>query len=217
MPECYTCGQQIVFDKSIISKTGKPIPLWTDKKNAHGHDQNGNPIRQPIPIIGAQPSTATKQQYRTSTFTTPTDIPKTSQGGSYLDLKRTRVMLEELTKDVRELKEIVNSRTILDTQRYEGKSDLMFNAWRPFFNTQGVIASELQKDKQQNLDTSLINHSKKADENFAKQNTTKFVDESKQHDFNIDERIPDNNDEMLGAAAIIDDNNNDQEGVINDE
>lgn len=49
MPECYTCHEEIIFDKNIRSKTGKPIPLWPDGQNTHGHDEQGQPIRGELP------------------------------------------------------------------------------------------------------------------------------------------------------------------------
>src|SRR5688572_31585621 len=50
MANCFTCGEQITFDKNILSKTGKQIPLWPDKQDAHGHDKDtGKLIRQPLP------------------------------------------------------------------------------------------------------------------------------------------------------------------------
>lgn len=64
MPQCFTCGQEITFDKNIRSKTGKQIPLWIDKQNTHSHDDNGQPIRSPLPT-GQQ-----QQQVQTTTNTT---------------------------------------------------------------------------------------------------------------------------------------------------
>ena len=49
MPNCFKCGQEITFDKTILSKSGKQIPLWVDKQNTHSHDDSGQPIRSPLP------------------------------------------------------------------------------------------------------------------------------------------------------------------------
>ena len=49
MPNCFKCGNEITFDKTILSKSGKQIPLWIDKQNTHSHDDNGQPIRSPLP------------------------------------------------------------------------------------------------------------------------------------------------------------------------
>lgn len=146
---------------------------------------------------------------------TPPDVPKTTQGGLYLDTKRIRVMLEELTKKVDEIQHKLEYNTQIDTNKLIGQLQQVHDVIAPFLNTQGVVAADLLKDsKQLKIDPSTVNHSNKADAYIEQQqNNTKFVDESKQHDFNIDDRIPDNHDEMF--AAINDDNNN--EGVINDE
>jgi hypothetical protein len=122
MPSCFTCGKDITFDKTIVSKTGKQIPLWPDKESAHGHDQDGNAIRQPLPIPtnpyqGQQPA-ATQQQSNNRQFnttqgfspnpqatnqggyytTTKPQEQQSSSGGSYMDTKRLRVMTEELQR-----------------------------------------------------------------------------------------------------------------------
>jgi hypothetical protein len=101
MIPCYTCGQEITFDKSIVSKTGKPIPLWPDKENAHGHDDTGKPIRQPLPIPtnpyqGQQP--VTQQSFSSQQQQRPMTSSSSSSGGSYMDTKRLRVMTEELQR-----------------------------------------------------------------------------------------------------------------------
>ncbi|MGZ5548363.1 MAG: hypothetical protein ACXWFZ_10480, partial [Nitrososphaeraceae archaeon] len=134
MPDCFTCGEDITFDKDIRSKTGKQIPLWPDKQNAHGHDEAGNPIRQPLPQIQQQqrqqsPSTSS---YVASNYV---DSTKSTQGGPILDTKRILQTLVELSKEVRELKQIIDSRTIIDTNKYEGKSDQIFNVIAPFLST----------------------------------------------------------------------------------
>ena len=143
MVDCFTCGEDITFDKDIRSKTGKQIPLWPDKENAHGHDEQGNPIRQPLP------QTAQKQQFYPQTSPAPREPQQrtTTQGGGSLDTKRTLQALMELMNEVREIKAILNSRTILDTNRYEGKNDQIYQVIAPFLNTQGVVASELLDEK----------------------------------------------------------------------
>ena len=44
VPNCFTCGEDITFNKAILSKTGKQIPLWPDQRNTHSHDEDGKPI-----------------------------------------------------------------------------------------------------------------------------------------------------------------------------
>jgi hypothetical protein len=66
MAQCFTCGESITFDRNILSKTGKQIPLWPDKQNAHGHDDFGKPTRQPLPTATiAPPPPQQQQQFRT--------------------------------------------------------------------------------------------------------------------------------------------------------
>ena len=140
--KCFTCDEAITFDDTILSKTGKKIPLWPDKKNTHGHDDNGEPIRGDLPETQLQP----KQQFYPSSQQTRAP-PSTTQGGASLDTRRTIQALTEIMAELREIKEILNSRTILDTNRYEGKNDQIYHVIAPFLNTQGVIASELIKDE----------------------------------------------------------------------
>lgn len=175
MPTCYTCKQEIAFDKEIRSVTGKQIPLWPDKKDTHGHDETGKPIRQPIPLqpLQQQQQSPQQQQHNLSSSASQVkqQIPQQSQGGSYLDTKRIRVMLEDLTKEVRDLKESIENKVILFSNIYEGRMNAMFNAFSDSLGTIGIPASELLKQKQQRQSiiesTSPfidLDHSKKADE-----------------------------------------------------
>ncbi len=119
MPTCYTCGEDITFNKAILSKTGKQIPLWPDQRNTHSHDEDGKPIRKPLPNEGLnQQQTQQFNQYnRQPTFPPPPSSegfkPITSggqsQGGSYMDTKRLRVMTEEIGKKQLEHDDILQS------------------------------------------------------------------------------------------------------------
>ncbi len=122
MPTCYTCNEDITFDKTILSKTGKQIPLWPDKMSTHSHDEQGNPIRKPLPNQGLnQQQTEQFNQYnRQPTFPPPPPLeqqgqrfkPVTggqSQGGGYMDTKRLRVMTEEIGKKQLEHDDILQS------------------------------------------------------------------------------------------------------------
>ena len=102
MPSCFTCGQDITFNKKYLSKTGKQIPLWPDEKNTHGHDESGRPIRGDLPPTQQTQNFYTPPPPPTESFKQTTQ----SQGGSYLDTKRIRVMLEDLTKKSMEHDEI---------------------------------------------------------------------------------------------------------------
>ena len=74
MIECFKCGEEISFNKNILSKTGKQIPLWPDQRNTHSHDDRGNPIRGDLPEftsaagptdqVGGQPQYQQQQQQR---------------------------------------------------------------------------------------------------------------------------------------------------------
>lgn len=145
---------------------------------------------------------------------TTTLSPTPSQGGSFLDTKRIRVMLEELTKKIDNIEQKLEYNTQIDTNKLIGQLQQVHDVIAPFLNTQGVVAADLLKDsKQLKIDPSTINHSNKADAYMEQQNNnTKFVDESKNLD--LDERIPDNHDEML-ASQYEDDNSN--KGVIEEE
>lgn len=104
MPKCFTCSEEITFDKNIRSKTGKQIPLWPDLQSAHGHDEEGKAIRQPLPLATnpyqVQPSPSSTQR----PFT-PSSSSGQSQGGSFMDTKRLRVMTEDLQKQANLLDE----------------------------------------------------------------------------------------------------------------
>lgn len=102
-----------------MSKTGKQIPLWPDKKSTHSHDDDGNPIRKPLPIqnlsqeqtqqfnqYNRQQPPQQQQQHQPSSGFTATGQ---SQGGSYMDTKRLRVMVEEMQKLINFLDEKIES------------------------------------------------------------------------------------------------------------
>jgi hypothetical protein len=96
MPPCFKCGKDITFNKNIRSKTGKQIPLWPDERDAHGHDEQGEAIRQPLPPQQTQDYQQHQEQKSYFTKTQPQSTSNESQGGSYMDTKRLRVMVEEL-------------------------------------------------------------------------------------------------------------------------
>lgn len=223
MPNCYTCQEEIIFDKNVRSKTGKQIPLWPDRKNAHGHDDQGNPIRQPLPI-----GTGTIQQQKPPMGSfqeiTPTDIPKTSQGGLPLDTKRLLQAVVELTKEVRdfrqEIKTMIQEVTIVDTARYENQISWIYDKIPEEQKDKDFKSAKEYHDQLTKpiIDPVTTNHAKIAEDkqNFMQRKQdrvpNKFVDESKQEKQTFDERIPDNNEEFAIEQALKDD-----EGVIDED
>lgn len=149
-----------------------------------------------------------------STYT-PTDIPKTSQGGLPLDTKRilqtlaelTLQTLVELTKEVRELKEEVKNNVQIDSARYENQMDIIYN--RLSKETEDYMKSADKYLK----DSTMINHSKIAEDkqNFMQRKRDRTIhDESKEKTF--DDSIPDNAEDFAIEQTLKDD-----EGVIDEE
>ena len=175
MPPCYTCHKEITFDKSILSPTGKQIPLWPDKKNTHSHDEQGNPIRKPLPNQGLDPEqTQQFNQYnRHITFPAPQSLEKQvqrfqptggqSQGGSYLDTKRLRVMIEEIGKKQLEHDDILQSIYAL----CRNNSNMLLELLNHFKLVEPTTAAALHQ-QQQNPDEKY----KKEQDEIAKWNKT---------------------------------------------
>jgi hypothetical protein len=221
MPTCYTCHEEITFDKNIKSKTGKQIPLWPDKQNAHGHDEEGNAIRQKLPFQSQQ-----QQQQQSSNVKsishdnlTPTDVPIHSQGGPALDTKRTLQAIVELTKELREFKEeIRNSVVVIDSGRYENQMKAIYDVMAPLLNTQVKTASELYKDTN---DPTFINHAKRADDyqNFM-QNTSKSTNTNKvfnEKGPDLDESIPDSKEYQDLVGMKVEEESDIDEGVYTED
>jgi hypothetical protein len=209
MPVCYTCHEEITFDKNIKSKSGKQIPLWPDKQNAHSHDEDGNAIRQPLPFQSPPPQQTQQQstwtqnaKYNTSTGS------GYSQGGQTLDQKRERVMIEELKTQVRELREELQTHVIIDSSRYENQMKVIYEVIAPLLNTQKTAADYLKEEKPE-----IINHAKKADDymNFMQsKKNPKIIDEKE-----LDKKIPDDNDfKDLDKMEFEEDS--DVKGVVDD-
>jgi hypothetical protein len=93
MPNCFTCGKEITFDKKILSKTGKQIPLLPDKQYAHGHDKDGNEVNKPIEELGQQqlPTQQEKKDWNTTSTAKYKEEGGFTQGGGYMDTKRLRM------------------------------------------------------------------------------------------------------------------------------
>ena len=150
--KCFTCGEVITFDDSILSKTGKKIPLWPDKQNTHGHDDDGNPIRGDLPEQA--PQQQQKQQFYPPQQTTAASRapPTTSQGGSYMDTKRIRVMLEEIGKKQLEQDDVIQSTYAL----CRNNSNMLVELMTHFKLIETTTASALhqQQKKQQEQEQS---------------------------------------------------------------
>jgi hypothetical protein len=144
---CYTCQEEIVFDKNILSKTGKQIPLWPDKKNTHSHDEQGQPIRKPLPTP-EYPASLEKQPARIAP-TTGFEAKGESQGGGYMDTKRLRVMVEELQKQVNELAQKLESHVIIDSNRYENQMQIIYQKLGPLMDSTLTAAEMYNKQKKQ--------------------------------------------------------------------
>lgn len=199
---CFTCGEEIAFDKSIVSKTGKQIPLWPDKENTHGHDENGEPIRGELP---QDYKPKPKQQFfkKPSVASRP---PPAQSSQSSSDMKQfLQVLLE--------IKAMLEKNVLIDSARYE--------------NQMSVIYDQLSKTKDETfkqasqLDIISVNHSKIADDrqNFMQQKRDrpfgtkmKVIDESKEKI--LDERIPDNDEELQAAQSEYDDND---KGIVTED
>jgi hypothetical protein len=158
LPNCYTCGEDITFDKNILSKTGKQIPLTADKKYTHGHDEQGNPTKKPLPNqdLSAEQTQQFNQYNRQQTQTTvkspttgytATTSNTPSQGGAYMDTKRLRVMVEELQKQVNELEQKLESHVIIDSNRYENQMQIIYQKLGPLMDST-LTAAEMYKQKQ---------------------------------------------------------------------
>src|SRR5688572_12603150 len=147
MPNCFTCHQEITFDKNIRSKSGKQIPLTPDKRYAHSHDQEGNPINQPLPNQQPQQTASYSTTSPQGGFQFKSQPQQESQGGVTLDTKRLRVMLEEQGQRLQRIEEKLEYNTQVDTNKLIGQLQQINDTIAPFLNTQGVVASELLKDK----------------------------------------------------------------------
>jgi hypothetical protein len=211
LPPCYTCGQEIVFDKSILSKTGKQIPLWPDKQNTHSHDEQGNPIRKELPTQGLNPQQT--QQFNQYNRLTPPPLeqqeqrfkPVTggqSQGGGYMDTKRLRVMTEEIGKKQLEHDDILQSIYAL----CRNNSNMLLELLNHFKLVEPTTAAALhqQQQQQQNPDEKY----RKEQEEIAKWNNRRAYDILEEDRKNVDKIL--NRDP---EAEIVDDKALEKEGI----
>lgn len=241
MANCFTCGEQITFNKNILSKTGKQIPLWPDQRDAHGHDKDtGKPIRQPLPNQGLnEQQTQQFNQYnrRGGPETVPApgfestyqQQPKTreqkyedisrsssgfqatgySQGGSYMDTKRLRVMVEELQKLLNVLDEKIEA-----CYQLAKSNNIMLGELIQYFK---INDPKSAKELYEAMDNTKREALKPEPEvkgwnsvpNSTNKTKTAIVDESK--DFPVEETLKDDDDDDLD-----DDEQNNNKGVIDD-
>jgi hypothetical protein len=244
MANCFTCGEQITFDKNILSKTGKQIPLWPDKQDAHGHDKDtGKPIRQPLPNANLSPEqtqqfnqynrddkswqtwnkTQQPQQYIPKSLEqqpqrfqqTPLEqkykerqqqigqSTSTSQGGSYLDTKRLRVLTEELAKEISTFNEKMEALY----QLAKSNNAMLGELTQVFKITDPKSAAELYEVMQHTKNEALKKEPAQV-HGWNSVPNTKLVDESK--DFPVEETLKDDDD------VDDDDHDNNTKGVIDD-
>jgi len=197
-----------------LSKTGKQIPLWPDKQNTHGHDEDGNAIRGPLPGGGQQPpqqksdwNTTSTQRFTTSTAAGP-DTQSQSQGGSYLVTKRLRVMVEELTKKVNELEGKIESHVMIDSNRYENQMNIIYQKLGPLMDST-ITAAEMFKQRENKKPVAGEVRGWNSVPNSA---PTKFVDESQQQndDYPVEKTLTDDDD-------VNDDENINNKGVTEED
>ena len=220
--KCYTCQKEIVFDKTILSKTGKQIPLWPDKQNTHGHDEDGNATRGPLPEFTSAGPVERPQQQKSDWNTTSTEKLKPptqwstdttkqqssqSQGGSYLDTKRLRVMVEELTKKVSEIERTLESHVMIDSNRYENQMQIIYDKLGPLMDST-LTAAEMYKQKQEKQQQK--QPEVKGWNSVPNSAPTKFVVES-EHDFPVEQTLTDDDDD------VNDDNENNNKGVTEED
>ena len=220
--KCYTCQKEIVFDKTILSKTGKQIPLWPDKQNTHGHDEDGNAIRGPLPAGAAgqqqQPqqksdwNTISTQRFKGSTISPESDTQSqsSSSGGSYLDTKRLRVMVEELTRKVNEIEQKIESHVMIDSNRYENQMQIIYDKLGPLMDST-LTAAEMLKQKENQKQKPLTGEVRGWN-SVPNSAPTKFVDESQQQndDYPVEKTLTDDDD-------VNDDENINNKGVTEED
>lgn len=151
---CFKCGQEIAFNKNILSKTGKQIPLWVDQQNTHGHDDQGNPTRGPLPEaqsynmdkgmgVGLQhPQIKPKyvEETKTGGLPGPNDRPS-------LESVLLNQINQKIDQKFDELKKFIESLTVMDTAKFTGQMQQFHDDVIPFLKTNFKIASELDQDK----------------------------------------------------------------------
>lgn len=181
MPECFTCGEEIAFDKSIRSKTGKQIPLYADMQNTHGHDDDGNPVRGPLPQIQFQ-----QQPQQTTYQRRPTTTTTTTEGGATLDTKRIFQQLKEmgdrfniLETKVEQIFAKIEYNTQVDTDKLIGQLQIINDTITPHLRTQIKKGSDLYYDPTQKQagDPISINHGEKADKFENRRNNPTSLEE----------------------------------------
>ena len=187
MPECFTCGEEIAFDKNIRSKTGKQIPLYADMQNTHGHDEQGNPVRGPLPQIQFQPQTTQQTTYQRRPTTT-------TEGGATLDTKRIFQHLKELSQEMTEISRTILAidqkverifakieyNTQIDTDKLIGQLQIVNDTITPYLRTQIKKGSDLYTEGQKQTtgsDPLSINHGDKADKFESRRNNPTSLEE----------------------------------------
>lgn len=111
------------------------------------------PTLQPKPY---NPGSWRDQESTATTFTTPTDIPKHTEGGMVLDTKRLLTSVVELSKEFQSFRQEVHlqfksitdkieQNTQIDTNKLIGQLQQIHDVIAPFLGTQLKAASEIYK------------------------------------------------------------------------
>jgi len=161
-----------------VSEGGEVLDLHNCPNSPYNQQQGGGGIK------------TGQTTYMKKSFPNPstTSTTTTTQGGSALDTKRSIQQQGEILQELRELKEFLVQKTIVDTNIYVQQTNQLYNVIAPHLNTTGEKASTLlKKERQSIIDPVGIDHGKKADEY---ERTKKFVPE------NGDEEIDDDEDDQ---------------------
>lgn len=171
------CGRYIVVQEDPQSGKWKPYDCDDVGNPIDLHNCPNNPYYSGGSGGGGGAKTVKRTPYVQSSTSSST------AGGSTLDTKRILQTLVELTKEIRELKDIFQSRTIIDTNKYEGLNNQLYNALAKYINEGSIgTASKLLDTKQRQSiidDAPLIKHSDKVDEY---ERTKQFVQEDERRE-----------------------------------
>jgi len=227
MPNCFKCGEAITFNKNVLSKTGKQIPLWIDQQNTHGHDEDGNPTRGPLPVASetttprSVPTQKVAQvQQKPIQFTEettqgglpgPTDKPTLeaillNQINGLVSQANTAISI--LTKEVIDMKKVINLiyekieyNTQVDTDKLIGQQQQIFDAIT-FLKTNFKIGTEILEDNKKQREEEeerkrQAKYKKEVEEQKRWNNKKPKVDEE---DGNDDNPVDDDDDEEVVTA-----------------
>ena len=145
----------------------------TDKWKPYDCDEVGNPIQ-----LHDCPNNPYYQKQKISSSTSSGQAfqsPRVTQGGETLDTKRLLQAVQENTKMIMELKSIVDSRTILDTSKYEQRINEVYNIIAPLLVKDTFKPASKLQQRQDIIDSATTATEFSGDE-F--QRTKKFIEEN---------------------------------------